>query len=121
MRGIAFMLALAFLALALGGCSSNPPRDPGAVPLASGKGGLLGNVYANDGHQTPLGDANVIVSPGTYFLTSDERGKFVQRDMAPGTYHIQVGKSGYEGYPQDVVIKADEYTEIAIGMDPLSR
>ena len=109
--------AIVLLASAMSGCSA-APRDPGAVPLASGKGGILVYVVdTGDAHQDRLPGVQVIVTPGGGAEMTDENGGASFRDLPPGSYNVFASEPGYEAGPVTVEVLAGSYAEAVVFME----
>ncbi|NLX47589.1 MAG: hypothetical protein GXY70_05435 [Euryarchaeota archaeon] len=75
---------------------------------AAGTGSLTGTLVDEDGE--PL--ANVTVRVGDHSAVTNELGRFVLNDMAPGSYVLTVDEEGYDMYSDTVSVIAGESDEL---------
>lgn len=113
------LVAALLLSSLLAGCSLKAPRDPGAVDLPNGTGGILGNVVQGNGNQVPVENVTVIVRDLNLVASTGPDGKFVFRGVPPGNYTAVAYKQGYEGEPETFKVEADQYVEIVFFLDKL--
>lgn len=92
------LLVTAFLGLGLAGCSSDPAAEAAAdfegldVAVSETTGAIRGIVV--DERIVPVAGATVtLTGASTGTATSDEEGRFVFSELAPGTYFLHVTSS----------------------------
>lgn len=95
------LLAVAFLSVALAGCSSGakkeaePAADFSDLGLqATASTGIIRCVVVDDAIR-PLSNATVTISPGNRTTLTTLQGTCGFADLQPGTYFVRVSKAGY--------------------------
>lgn len=118
MRVPNLLVATAFLAVTLAGCSGGdggggPSAATGTTgPLESGKGAISG-LLINDVFR-PVPGGLVLIQELGLTATSDASGLFSFVDLEPGAYLLRVQADGHESAPQSVDVKEGEYAEVEL-------
>ncbi len=97
----AYLLALTILAVSFAGCSEEPAAAAGEddlfndfdAPADDGKGLIRGIVIDNS--VTPLADAKVTLKASGAETVTNANGAFQFTGLEPGTYFLEVSKTGY--------------------------
>jgi outer membrane receptor for ferrienterochelin and colicins len=77
------------------------------------KGLVKGRVYSQN---EPVPFANVAFEGTTKGTSTDEQGKFIIENVAPGTYRLVVTAVGYESVGKNIVVKGADATVVNIGL-----
>lgn len=88
--------------------------------IVAQKGDIMGTIIDTE-YNDILPFASVVIKESASGTTSDFEGKY-EMALAPGTYTIMFSFIGYETVEvSDVIIEADQLTELSVNMSPLSN
>jgi hypothetical protein len=73
----------------------------------------------SSGEVIPYG--SVMLNEKSLSASTDENGFFAFAQLAPGTYNITATSSGFEKLVKEVVVKADEVSNIKIYVNPITK
>ncbi len=96
----------------------DPPVDPPVEPPGSGTGRIIGVAFEDIGvglEDTSRRIAGATVRVNGETLASAADGLF-QVNFAPGTYRIEVSKTGYESAARDCVVRAGSDAWCSVGL-----
>ena len=71
-----------------------------------------------DSQKRPLVGAAVNISPGDFTVVTDRDGSFATKELAPGTYEIEVLYLGSETFTQKVKVEAGKPTRLTVTLRP---
>lgn len=91
----------------------------GSALGTSVKGRLVGLVFDGSGNALP--GITVALQPGNIRTVSNEEGKFLFRDLYPGTYTLTVNAIGFEKHQLEVNIDPGRTLEIMIKLKPANK
>ncbi|MBD3289153.1 hypothetical protein GF337_10140, partial [candidate division KSB1 bacterium] len=103
-----FIIILSFFQIIIAGCVKDAERDNPLDPKSdhfNDRGSIRGRVYSYYQPFHPLRDADVMISPGYYWQTTDEYGDFKFTDFPAGDFTIYVSKNGYAPDSADVSLE----------------
>lgn len=98
------VLSIAVLSGCLGEAEHANPLDPHA-PGFDSVGTLAGITTRYYAPHSPVPDAEVRLSPGTYTVQSGADGAFTFRDVPVGDYRIVAAKPGFASLEKDVMVE----------------
>ncbi|GAB3793828.1 TonB-dependent receptor [Spirosoma humi] len=81
-------------------------------------GSLSGRVQT--GVDSPVLQAHVILSGKNLSAITDSAGRFLLRDLEPGSYSLEISSVGYKRHKESVIISAGRTTELAITLQSTS-
>lgn len=85
-----------------------------SVNTLFGQGSLSGSV--TDTKNTPLPDVNIFITSISRGTTSDRLGRFIIRNIEPGTYDIQISSIGFKPQQQSVIITNSQVSTISVSL-----
>ncbi len=108
-----FFLTLFVLMLFFTACrpAGNPTFQCEASQLATGKGGITGQVINLE--QTPEPGARIAINYNV-MATADANGKFCLLNLAPASYNLSADSSLQGSEPQSINVLADSVTRFDI-------
>jgi hypothetical protein len=87
--------------------------------LAQEKPGIISGEVRDGTTKQPLPMATVALEGTSYGATSDERGRFVIRNIEPGTYHVRGSYIGYRTiFLADIVASQSRNTTVMLELQP---
>ncbi len=78
--------------------------DTTTIPTTGGIQGVITDALSSD----PLSGANITTVPASSLVTSDDQGQYSIMNLTPGSYKINVTKTGYGSNSGDVTVAAGE-------------
>ncbi len=97
-------------ALLLGGLMA------GISPAAQAQQGVIGGQVVDEGAGTPLEAARVLLTGTGQIETTNRDGRFLFRQVAPGTYQVRVLRVGYKPATQSTTVAAGETAELTFSL-----
>lgn len=122
MRGAAWLVVMAFVAVATAGCSDEDPAADGRA-LAEGRGAIAGLLVDDRFRPIHLTDTPTSDFDASGFVllqeTGDQasttvNGEFAFLDLLPGTYTLRVQAAGHEATPQRIEVAAKQVSEASL-------
>ena len=97
-------------ALLLGGLMT------GISPAAQAQQGVIGGQVVDEGAGTPLEAARVLLTGTGQIETTNRDGRFLFRQVAPGTYQVRVLRVGYKPATQSTTVAAGETAALSFSL-----
>lgn len=90
-----------------------------SLSASSQTGTIRGFLYdKTTGEVIPYG--SVLLNETKASLSTDENGFFTFAQIKPGTYHVTATSSGFEKLEKEVIVTADNITNVRIFVEPAS-
>ncbi len=98
------------------------PVTPAQVAPPTPTTGEIGGTLKVDGDESPLAGATVVVTfpdGSQKRVTSDEQGRWVLKDVAPGAYRLHIEASGFSPMDSTEEVVAGEATDVTLRISPV--
>ena len=109
---VGIRLGMVGASLLLGSLMTGSPR------AAQAQQGAIGGQVVDEAAGTPLEAARVLLTGTGQIETTNREGRFLFRQVAPGTYQVRVLRVGYKPATQSTTVAAGETAALSFSLAP---